>query len=237
MADRTEFNLSQHLASWRRSMMENERLRIEDAEELEGHLRDSMGSLRARGLSEEEAFVVAARRLGDGVVLGGEYSKVHGGTVWVRRLFWMLVGVVALRICSSLSTSVGWLAVAVAGTWINQATTLGVLGITVRIGALALSLVGVGVLLWEVDRRSPDWMRRHPWWLATGLGFLALAAAAASPLGSIVLASTTGVEMLGRIMRTTSYASMGLSAAMTFALGFGIGFLAWLIQRQRAMTK
>lgn len=55
------FDLATSLAAWRRSLTG---LAPDDIAELESHLLDSMGELQKSGLSEEEAFLIARRRLG-----------------------------------------------------------------------------------------------------------------------------------------------------------------------------
>ena len=45
-----------------------------------------------RGLSAEEAFLVAANRIGKGSALESEFGKVNGQAIWLDRLFWMLIG-------------------------------------------------------------------------------------------------------------------------------------------------
>jgi hypothetical protein len=48
-----------------------------DAEELTNHLYDSTEAISKQGLSEEEAFIVACKRLGTATTLTEEYSKVN----------------------------------------------------------------------------------------------------------------------------------------------------------------
>jgi hypothetical protein len=51
-------------------------MRAEELEELELHLRDSVSALKKRRLSEEEAWLIAQRRLGQREALKDEYAKV-----------------------------------------------------------------------------------------------------------------------------------------------------------------
>lgn len=48
----------------------------DDLAELESHLRESTGQLQAHGLNEEEAFLIAVRRLGNERELAREFAKV-----------------------------------------------------------------------------------------------------------------------------------------------------------------
>jgi len=231
MADRTQFNLDRQLASWRQRVLDQEQLRPQDAEELESHLQESIADLETKGLSDEEAFLIAARRLGDGESLGREYGKVHRGGLWLRRIFWMVLGVVALNLCLGMATAAGWLVVAAVKTWLPQTEFLGYVAIAVRIGLFALLLGGTGVLLWLLDRGALGWMRRFPVWIGLGLGFLSVLVSAAPQLGVLLLARVTPVEAFGRIMLTSSIGSMVLTAAMAFAFGLGLGILIWHSRR------
>lgn len=48
-----------------------------DAEELTNHLYDATDALRKQGLNEEEAFIIASKRLGTEALLTEEYGKVN----------------------------------------------------------------------------------------------------------------------------------------------------------------
>jgi len=54
--------------------------------ELESHLRDSVDDLATRGVSEEEAFLVSVRRMGDAQALGDEFAKITTESLWRQLL-------------------------------------------------------------------------------------------------------------------------------------------------------
>jgi len=87
------FNLKEAILKWRSELMQRESYSGSDVEELESHLRDEIGNLTLVSLSEEEAFLVATARLGDGDVLASEFAKVNVKAIWLRRFFWMAAGV------------------------------------------------------------------------------------------------------------------------------------------------
>jgi len=76
MEDKTPFDLDDAIRNWRDSLIQSSRLRMEELEELESHLRDSVGALEKRGLSEEEAWLIAERRVGQREILKQEFAKV-----------------------------------------------------------------------------------------------------------------------------------------------------------------
>jgi hypothetical protein len=53
-----------------------------DVEELETHLRDQITDLGEAGLSDDEAFLIAVKRLGDVDVLSREFAREHSGRLW-----------------------------------------------------------------------------------------------------------------------------------------------------------
>ena len=53
-----------------------------DVEELETHLRDQIADLGAVGLTEDEAFLIAVRRLGEVDEMSREFAAEHSGRLW-----------------------------------------------------------------------------------------------------------------------------------------------------------
>src|SRR6185369_11294317 len=49
-------------------------------------------TLEAHGLSTEEAFLIATRRIGQGAALESEFGKINGRTIWIDRILWLLLG-------------------------------------------------------------------------------------------------------------------------------------------------
>jgi len=70
--------------------------------ELETHLRDSVAGLRQRGLNDEDSFWLACRRVGHPQQLAEEFAKVDPARVWRERVFWLAIGVCAMRLWSSV---------------------------------------------------------------------------------------------------------------------------------------
>ena len=71
------FNLKQSVDSYINSIKNQGSITSSDAVELSAHLYDATDSLTKSGLSEEEAFIIACKRLGNEEVLTEEYSKVN----------------------------------------------------------------------------------------------------------------------------------------------------------------
>ncbi len=108
----TPFNLDAAIIRWQQELAVSPAFDPDNLEELATHLRDSTLRLQTAGLSGEEAFLVAARRLGGPDKLSVEFAKTNPGLVWHGRTFWMLAGVFVFLAVSDLarlaSTAVMW---------------------------------------------------------------------------------------------------------------------------------
>ena len=80
MENPTPFDLNEAIRRWQEKLGRSPAIGADNLEELASHLRASVQRLKAGGLSEEEAFVIATRRIGERGGLEQEYAKVkHGG--------------------------------------------------------------------------------------------------------------------------------------------------------------
>ena len=88
----TPFDLNAAIQCWRQSMAASPAFRAENLDEIETHLRDSVRSLEAKGLSVEESYLIASRRLGQPAALDREFRKVNAPYVWRSRALWLWMG-------------------------------------------------------------------------------------------------------------------------------------------------
>ncbi len=72
----------EQMGLWRQYLQRHPAVSAEDVDELEGHLRDQMGDLEAAGLSEEEAFLIAVRRMGSVDSVSQEFAQEHSERLW-----------------------------------------------------------------------------------------------------------------------------------------------------------
>src|SRR5262245_17969039 len=105
MENHSSFDLTKSIQRWRENLAQSPNFRADDLDELESHLQDSVRELAARGLSPEEAFAIATRRIGPGQGLAAEFARVNGNTLWIDRLLWMLLGAVFVAVVRSLFDS------------------------------------------------------------------------------------------------------------------------------------
>lgn len=74
--------LEPQIAQWRAYVAEAPAVDRHDVDELEGHLRDQIAELDAAGLTADEAFFVAVKRMGDLSSLSREFAREHSGRLW-----------------------------------------------------------------------------------------------------------------------------------------------------------
>ncbi|HEV2754394.1 MAG TPA: permease prefix domain 1-containing protein [Actinomycetota bacterium] len=74
--------LESQIAEWRAYVAKAPAVDGRDVDELETHLRDEIAELGAGGLSADEAFLVAVKRMGDLDALSREFAREHSGRLW-----------------------------------------------------------------------------------------------------------------------------------------------------------
>lgn len=74
--------LETQIGAWRTAILRGRAIDAADADELEGHLREQISDLEAAGLSGEEAFLIAVRRLGQVDQITAEFAREHGDRLW-----------------------------------------------------------------------------------------------------------------------------------------------------------
>jgi hypothetical protein len=74
--------LERQISQWREYLRRRATLHGADVEELEDHLRSQVATLREQGLSDEEAFLVAVKRMGNLDALSREFAREHSERLW-----------------------------------------------------------------------------------------------------------------------------------------------------------
>ena len=75
-------SVEEQIAEWRAYVAGAPGVNGRDVDELEGHLRDQIADLNEAGLDDEEAFLVAVKRMGDVDSLSREFAREHSGRLW-----------------------------------------------------------------------------------------------------------------------------------------------------------
>jgi hypothetical protein len=74
------------IAEWRAYVAGAPGVNGRDIDELEDHLRHQIAELSAAGLTADEGFLIAVKRLGDVDGLSREYAREHSGRLWKQLL-------------------------------------------------------------------------------------------------------------------------------------------------------
>lgn len=74
--------LEQQIEAWRAHLRRSGAITASDAAELEDHLREQVASLNEDGLSDDEAFLVAVKRMGAIDSLTREFAREHSERLW-----------------------------------------------------------------------------------------------------------------------------------------------------------
>src|SRR5574338_1693011 len=74
------------IGEWRAHVAKAPAVDGRDVAELEDHLRNQIEELRAAGLTSDEAFLVAVKRMGELDVVSREFAREHSGRLW-KQLF------------------------------------------------------------------------------------------------------------------------------------------------------
>lgn len=76
--------LEERIAEWRDYVRRRQAIHTVDVDELEDHLRSQVADLREAGLDEDEAFLIAVKRIGDLEALSREFASEYSERLWKR---------------------------------------------------------------------------------------------------------------------------------------------------------
>ncbi len=108
--------LEERIAEWRSYVGRREAIHGKDVDELEDHLRSEVAALRVAGLDQEEAFLIAVKRIGDLDALSREFAHEYSERLWKQLLMapgadgkaggWTKDGVVALGLAIAAGVAI-----------------------------------------------------------------------------------------------------------------------------------
>jgi hypothetical protein len=161
MENPNSFDLNCAIQDWRENLAQSPAFRRENLDELETHLRDSVVPLQDRGLSAEEAFMVATKRIGNESLLTNEFGKMNLKVVWLDRILW---GLIAIQVWNWVGIFSATLASNfVLSNFSRFSYDLGVHGVAIPVGLLTLAnllgFVGSLGLGWWLIRRFRQALR------------------------------------------------------------------------------
>lgn len=74
--------LENQIGEWRTAVLRGGTIDEADAAELEEHLREQISDLKSSGLDDDEAFLIAVRRLGQVDLITAEFAREHSDRLW-----------------------------------------------------------------------------------------------------------------------------------------------------------
>ncbi len=206
------FDLNTAITNWRQELGQNDALDTCDLSEMESHLRDEIEDLAGGRLSPQEAFIVAAHRLGDTGQIGTEFAKVHGPRMWRLRFFWMLTGMLAFILAGALSAAAAK-ACAVMAVFVGlRGYTVGamesIVGVVVLIALAGIAFCLFGPGLFGIRAAS---LFKNPFYAAlsvAGLAFLIILLRAACLFAPVLQVRLLSPQEYGRIMMAHNYGTL-----------------------------
>lgn len=75
-------SLEDQIGQWRSYLRRRQAIHTVDVAELEDHLREQVAGLTGAGLAEDEAFLIAVKRMGDLDALSREFAREHSERLW-----------------------------------------------------------------------------------------------------------------------------------------------------------
>jgi len=76
--------LEDGIAEWRSYLSRRQAIHSVDADELEDHLRSQVAALQSGGLAEDEAFLIAVKRIGELDAVAREFAQEYSERLWRR---------------------------------------------------------------------------------------------------------------------------------------------------------
>ncbi len=126
--------LESQIAEWRAYVASAPGVNGTDVDELEDHLRHQIAELNAAGLTADEGFLIAVKRLGDVDGLSREFAREHSGRLWKQ-----------LLLSSEDEPAVR------AGDWIE----------TLAFAVAAAVVIQIARLAADVPHEEPSWFARN----------------------------------------------------------------------------
>src|SRR5690349_7943879 len=81
-ASTRRMSLEEQIAHWCEYLRRRPALHATDVDELEEHLRNHVTALTASGLEEDEAFLIAVKRMGSLDTVSREFAREHSERLW-----------------------------------------------------------------------------------------------------------------------------------------------------------
>ena len=217
------FGIEKSIADWKTQLTQRQTMTPSDVDEMEMHLRDEMDHLQKAGLTAEESFLVACRRIGDCDQVAGEFAKINGNVVWKNRFFWMIIGVLTMEVLSSVAKSATGIS-AVLAKWCHVPVSWYLMGMLVPV-ASSLVVIGLGWCVYQCAPKLAEVSDRMRTAMIVTLALSAVVVGKILQLMSLAGVRIATPEAYGQFVLGSMYANLGLSFLWPFFLAT---LLIWL---------
>ena len=219
------FDLDNAIQNWKHSFGKHDAVGPAEILELETHLRELVADLGKHGLSEREAFMVGAERLGHPSELGHEYTKIGYGAQWRKRVFWMLCGYFAMKVTGSVIAAM----VTIVGAGLAYAGVAASTTAATMVVAMILAWCSCGVIFFSYQPQNDKIRNRNLWFIAIGL--LLIVAPLISLFGNIATSRVVGIHWYGEMLQYLNFGGVAANFAIVT-----ICFVAMWLLSKPAMT-
>lgn len=153
--------IEDQIGQWRSYAEQHPAITAGDLDELETHLRDQVGDLQAVGLSDDEAFLIAVRRIGRLDEVSREFAREHSERLWKQ----LVTSGAESPTANRLTLPVALVLAVGAGAAVKLPALLGV-----TMAEASFYLLNVSLLVLPFLAAYFAWERRMGW--TRGLAFL-----------------------------------------------------------------
>ncbi|HML73059.1 MAG TPA: permease prefix domain 1-containing protein [Anaerohalosphaeraceae bacterium] len=206
------FQLEIAIENWKQQLLQHQTMTAADIEELQIHLLEEMDALTATGLNQEEAFLIASRRIGNPNDISCEFAKINHGVIWKNRFFWMIIGILILQIFSSCAVFLARGGALIGCQLIGwNPLNAGIISAAIQITVLLCLFTAfyIAAVPLSMFRKIPKKTLIGAIIAVTALNFFLSHAAGMGY--NLLIARFFSVEQLGQFSRGCSYSAMGLS--------------------------
>ena len=135
MENRTNFDLNKNIEIWKSGLSNNANMTLDNINELESHLLDSIDELEQMGLNTEESLLIAKYRIGDTKEFTNEFGKINKTVYLKNKIIPYLKGILLFMAFITLTNLLANLAL--------------ILAINIGIDSKNLNYVSIGVLIFS----------------------------------------------------------------------------------------
>jgi len=217
MEHRTKFDLDQNVAHWKTSLFKSQKMANENIEELSDHLYSEIDTLREIGLDEEEAFLVARKRIGSVESIAAEFKKVnrqilfiHEITPYVKGILIYIAFSLFLNVFGNLSLLIG-IRIGIDVSTVN----------TITFSILSLGILSLSYLLYDRFKKQYTIIPIN----ISLLSIIIVTVSVLNPISSTALLKLTSLKGIGMVFSSIAIFKFSCIALLLVLSCFAIIYI------------